>query len=264
MALVEVRNVTKRFKAPRGETLSLDNVSLNVENEEFLAIVGPSGCGKSTLLRMMAGLDFPTGGSITFKGEPVTGPGPAISMVFQNFALLPWKTARENVLLALEAKAMPKEQKERTTRELLAKLGLAGFEDEHPHELSGGMKQRVGIARALAVSPDVLLLDEPFSALDEVTARELREEVLRIWRDRSTPPDTFVIVTHLVEEAVLMADRVVVMSPRPGRVVAEVPIDIPRPRNQYARSPIFFEHVDRIEGILEHATRAASAPPAEV
>ena len=177
-------------------------------------------------------------------------PIPEISMVFQNFALLPWKTAKENILLALEGREMSRHDKEDRAVALLKKLGLEGFEDNYPHELSGGMKQRVGIARALAVSPDVLLMDEPFSALDEVTSQELRREVLRIWHDRTAHPNTFVLVSHLVPEAIYMADRVLVMSPRPGKVVAEVHIDIPRPRGNYMRSNVFFDYVDQIDAIM--------------
>lgn len=261
MSLIEIQNITKRFKGPKGNFTALDGVSLDIADTEFLAIVGPSGCGKSTILRMLAGLEFPDTGQILFQGKPLKGPSPAISMVFQNFALLPWKTARENVLLALEGKAMSRQEKEALVARLLKKLGLAGFEDDYPGELSGGMKQRVGIARALAVSPDVLLLDEPFSALDEVTAQELRQEVLRIWRDRTTHPDTFVLVTHLVEEAVFMADRVLVMRPHPGRVIAEFKITIPRPRTDYARSAIFFDDVDRIQEMLLEASKGVAKEP---
>jgi len=253
LPLIRVEQVSKTFYGAKGDLLSLDNVSFSIEDGEFLAIIGPSGCGKSTILRMIAGLDFPTQGRIFFRDKPVKGPSPDISMVFQNFALLPWETAKENVLIALDTKAMSRQEKEEAAKSLLKKLGLEGFENNYPSELSGGMKQRVGIARALAITPEVLLLDEPFSSLDEVTARELRKETLRIWHDRTTHPDTFIIVTHLVEEAVLMADRVLVMAPRPGRVIAEVKIDIPRPRFDYARSSVFFEHVDRIEDILEKA-----------
>ncbi len=260
MSLIEIKDVTKRFKAPKGEFIALDHTSFQIEDGEFLAIVGPSGCGKSTILRMIAGLDFPDRGEILFQGKRLVGPSQAISMVFQNFALLPWKTARENVLLALETKAaLTRDQKEQTASALLTKLGLHDFEDDYPGELSGGMKQRVGIARALAVSPDVLLLDEPFSALDEVTAKELRQEVLRIWRDRQTHPDTFVLVTHLVEEAVFMADRVLVMSSRPGKVIADIKIEIPRPRTDFLRSQVFFDYIDHIDAILE----TKNAPEAE-
>lgn len=255
MSLIDIKQVSKVYKMQKGELLSLENVSFGIEDGEFLAIVGASGCGKSTLLRMIAGLDFPTKGIITFQNKSITGPSPAISMVFQNFALLPWKTAKENLLIALDVREMNRQKKEETAREILKKLGLEGFEDDYPSELSGGMKQRVGIARALAVSPDVLLLDEPFSSLDEVTARELRNEVLRIWRDRTTHPDTFVLVTHLVEEAVIMADRVLVMASHPGKIVAEIKIEIPRPRPKHARSPEFFSYVDQIEDIMLSASK---------
>jgi len=253
LPLIRIEQVGKTFYGAKGDLLSLDNVSFGIEDTEFLAIIGPSGCGKSTILRMIAGLDFPTQGRIYFQDKPIRGPVPGISMVFQNFALLPWETAKENVLIALDTKAMSRQEKQEAAKALLKKLGLEGFENNYPSELSGGMKQRVGIARALAVAPDVLLLDEPFSSLDEVTAKELRKETLRIWNNRTEHPDTFVLVTHLVEEAVLMADRVLVMAPRPGRMIAEVKIDIPRPRFDYVRSSIFFDHVDRIEEILEKA-----------
>lgn len=251
MSLIDIDQVTKVFHEPKkGDLLTLDHVSFGIEDGEFLAIVGPSGCGKSTVLRMIAGLDHPTQGEVRFQGKPIMKPMPEISMVFQNFALLPWKTARENILLALESKEISREEKEGRAQALLKKLGLEGFEDNYPHELSGGMKQRVGIARALAVLPDVLLMDEPFSALDEVTSQELRREVLRVWRDRTTHPDTFVLVSHLVPEAIFMADRVLVMSPRPGKIVAEVKIDIPRPRGSHVRSNAFFDYLDHIDRIM--------------
>ena len=259
MALIDIRNISKNFAGPKGELLALENISFTIEDKEFLAIIGPSGCGKSTILRMIAGLDTPSKGQVLFQGKPIKGPNPQISMVFQNFALLPWKTAKENILVALGNRNLSPEQREETARNVLKRLGLEGFEDDYPNELSGGMKQRVGMARALAVAPDVLLMDEPFSSLDEITARELREEVLRIWRDRTAQPDTFVIVTHLVEEAVLLADRIVVMSPRPGRVIGEVKVDIPRPRPDYVRSPIFFQYIDQIEDLFGKQT-AHDAP----
>ena len=251
MSLIDVDRVSKTMREPKGDLLVLDNVSFGIEDGEFLAIVGPSGCGKSTVLRMIGGLDSPTQGQILFQGKPIKGPRAEISMVFQNFALLPWKTARENILIALESRTASRAEKEERTAALLKKLGLEGFENNYPHELSGGMKQRVGIARALAISPDVLLMDEPFSALDEVTARELRREVLRLWHDRTKHPDTLVLVSHLVTEAVFMSDRVLVMSSRPGKVIADIRIEVPRPRVNQLRSPLFFETVDRIQAILE-------------
>jgi NitT/TauT family transport system ATP-binding protein len=172
-------------------------------------------------------------------------------MVFQLFGLLPWKTALENVEVPLEVLKMPKGKRVHIAKEYLSMVGLEGFECTYPHDLSGGMKQRVGIARALALKPDVLLMDEPFSSLDELTAKILRELVLTIWRNPVLPTNTFIMVSHNVEEAVFMADRVVVMSPRPGRVIGETRIDIPRPRSQYLRAKKYFGYVDEVINLLE-------------
>lgn len=241
--------MTKSFTNKTKPILVLDNVSFSVD-EEFVCLVGPSGCGKSTLLRIAAGLEHADSGRVLFKGEAVTQPTPKIAMVFQLFGLLPWKTALENVEVPLEIHGLDRETRHARSLEYLRKVELEGFENTYPHDLSGGMKQRVGIARALALEPDVLLMDEPFSSLDELTAKTLRELALRIWREPH-PPNTFLMVSHNVEEAVFMADRVLVMSPRPGRLVGEVAINIPRPRVKYARSPSYFEHVDRVLALLE-------------
>lgn len=249
MALLELHNVTKTYKHPKGEQLVVENVTFDIEDKEFLAVVGASGCGKSTLLRMVAGLDFPTSGEILFHGKKIIEPSTAISMVFQQFALLPWKTAKENVILALETKNLSLPEKERIAEKFLKRVGLEAFKDAYPSELSGGQKQRVGLARALAVEPDVLLLDEPFSSLDEITATDLRKLILDVWKDR-TKTDTFVLITHLVEEAVLLADRVIVMKPNPGHVMGTVKIDIPRPRFDYIRELVFFNKVDEIKELL--------------
>jgi NitT/TauT family transport system ATP-binding protein len=251
LSLIDVDRVSKTMHEQKGDLLVLDDISFGIEDGEFLAIVGPSGCGKSTVLRMIGGLESPTKGQILFQGKPIRGPRSEISMVFQNFALLPWKTAKENILIALESRIANRDEREARADALLKKLGLEGFENNYPHELSGGMKQRVGIARALAISPDVLLMDEPFSALDEVTARELRREVLRLWHDRTKHPDTLVLVSHLVTEAVFLSDRVLVMSSRPGKVLANIRIEIPRPRVNQLRSALFYDTVDRIQAILE-------------
>jgi len=251
MSIIEIENISKTFPTETKPILVLDNVNFSIGKDEFLCIVGPSGCGKSTLLRMMAGLEKPDSGRILFNGQPIERPSRKIAMVFQLFGLLPWKTALENVEVPLEVLKVPKEKRVHIAKEYLSMVGLEGFECTYPHDLSGGMKQRVGIARALALKPDVLLMDEPFSSLDELTAKTLRELVLSIWRSPVLPTNTFIMVSHNVEEAVLMADRVVVMSPRPGRVIGETRIDIPRPRSQYLRDKKYFDYVDEVINLLE-------------
>ena len=249
--MLEVENVTKTFATEKTKMLVLDNVSFSVGNDEFVCLVGPSGCGKSTMLRIIAGLEKADSGKILFRGQPITQPTPKITMVFQLFGLLPWKTALENVEVPLEVLGMEKEKRKHVAEEYLNMVGLEGFENTYPHDLSGGMKQRVGIARALALKPDVLLMDEPFSSLDELTAKTLRELVLDIWRNPTLPTNTFIMVSHNVEEAVFLADRVIVMSPRPGKVVGDVKVDIPRPRTQYLREPVYFRFVDEVVELLE-------------
>jgi NitT/TauT family transport system ATP-binding protein len=251
MSVIEVEKVKKSFASDKTAILVIDDVSFNVGKDEFLCIVGPSGCGKSTLLRMMAGLEKPDSGRILFKGQTITAPSPKVAMVFQLFGLLPWKTALENVEVPLEVLGIDKQKRVHVAEEYLRMVGLEGFENTYPHDLSGGMKQRVGIARALALNPDVLLMDEPFSSLDELTAKTLRELVLNIWRNPILPTNSFVMVSHNVEEAVFMADRVVVMSPRPGKVIGEIEIDIPRPRFEYLRHKQYFHYVDEVVGLLE-------------
>jgi NitT/TauT family transport system ATP-binding protein len=206
-----------------------------VNYDEFICIIGPSGCGKSTLLRIVAGLEKSDTGQVLFRGEPITKPSPKITMVFQTFGLLPWKSAMENVELPMEVAGIPKAEAEQRAERYLRMVGLGGFEKAYPHDLSGGMRQRVGVARALALGPEVLLLDEPFSALDELTAN-------------------FVMVTHNVEEAVMMADRIIVLSPRPGHVVGELRVPLPRPRFEHLRDPLFFQTVDKLLGMLSSTT----------
>jgi ABC-type nitrate/sulfonate/bicarbonate transport system ATPase subunit len=230
---------------------ALRDVNLSINRDEFVCLVGPSGCGKSTLLRIISGLDEASKGEVLFKGSPVKGPTPKISMVFQLFGLFPWKTAQENVEVPLQVIGMDKAERSRAAGEYLRMVQLEGFEGTYPHDLSGGMKQRVGIARALALKPELLLMDEPFSSLDELTAKALRNLVLGIWRRRDEPPDTILMVSHNVEEAVYMADRVVVMSSRPGTIIGEVDVDIPRPRHEHARDPTYFSLVDRVLGMLK-------------
>jgi len=251
MSVLEVINLTKTFATEKSRILVLDNVSCSVGNEEFVCLVGPSGCGKSTLLRMVAGLEKADSGEILFRGQPVTQPTPKISMIFQLFGLLPWKTALENVEVPLEVLGVKKEERVAIAKEYLKMVELEGFENTYPHDLSGGMKQRVGIARALALKPELLLMDEPFSSLDELTAKTLRELVLSLWRTPGMPPNCMLMVSHNVEEAVYMADRVIVMTPRPGKIIGDVKIEVPRPRFQYVRDPMYFRFVDEVVELLE-------------
>ncbi len=242
--IIQVVNLTKAFPGEEGRnTTVLDGISFEV-GREFLCIVGPSGCGKSTLLRIIDGLDQPTGGQVLFNGKPIAGPSPKIGVIFQTFALIPWKTALGNVEMALASLPMSKEEQIKTAKKYIQDVGLEGFETSYPKELSGGMKQRVGIARALALQPEVLLMDEPFSSLDALTAENLRREVLDIWRDPVYPTSAVIMVTHNVQEAVYMADRVLVLSGRPAKIVDDVQIDLSRPRNQ--RDPRLYDYADRI------------------
>jgi len=257
LSVLEVKDVTKTFPLEKSKISVLEDVSFSVNRDEFVCLVGPSGCGKSTILRIIAGLEKADSGEILFHGQPQTSPNPKITMIFQLFGLLPWKTALENVEVPLEVHGMKKETRVEIAKSYLRMVGLEGFENTYPHDLSGGMKQRVGIARALALQPEVLLMDEPFSSLDELTAKTLRELVLEIWHDPSLPTDTFVMVSHNVEEAVYMADRVIVMSPRPGRFVGEVKVNLPRPRTQYLRDQKYFQSVDEVVAILEKSKREA-------
>jgi NitT/TauT family transport system ATP-binding protein len=259
--VLQIQAVSKTFEGEEHSVRALDSVSFDVFAHEFLCIVGPSGCGKSTLLRILDGLDHASSGSVLFKDQPVVEPSPKISMIFQTFALLPWKNVRENVELGLEAQGIGVQERHQRSSKHIEAVGLSGFEEAYPRELSGGMKQRVGIARALVVEPEVLLMDEPFSSLDELTAETLRREVLEIWRERSTVTETFIMVTHNVREAVFMADRIIVLRARPGKVVADVKIEIPRPRENYAHTEDFYRCEQNLISIIQQ--NSASAPGAE-
>jgi NitT/TauT family transport system ATP-binding protein len=228
--LIEITGLCKAFAGRRGigEVQAIQDLTLTVHDHEFLTILGPSGCGKTTLLRALAGLVDWDEGEITIDGKPVRGPGPERSMVFQNFALLPWATVLANVAFGLELRGVGKKEREEKAEGLIQLVGLAGFERRLPGELSGGMQQRVGLARALAVDPEVLLMDEPFGALDEQTRRLLQEELLRIWEQTRI---TVIFITHSMEEAVLLGDRVVLMSARPGKIQEIVPVPLARPRS---------------------------------
>lgn len=247
-ALIDVRDVTKSFATDGGEKTVLSGVTLTIHQGEIVALLGRSGSGKSTLLRCIAGLIAPTSGTVSFKGGELNGANPGTALVFQSFALLPWLTVLENVELGLEAKGVrPEVRRERALR-AIDQIGLDGFESAYPKELSGGMRQRVGFARALVVEPDVLLMDEPFSALDVLTSENLRGELVRMWSDGTLPTRTALIVTHNIEEAIQLADRVVVLDSNPGRIKAELTVDLPQPRDR--RSPAFEALVDEVYGIL--------------
>lgn len=248
LELYRFENVNQRYHLPQGELTVLQNLSFTISEGEFVAIVGPSGAGKSTLLRMMNGLLIPTQGSILYKSKPLEGVNLESAMVFQNFALFPWLTVLENVALGLEHRVRDPRARRKKAGFYIDKVGLDGYEEAYPRELSGGMKQRVGLARALAVEPEVLLMDEPFSSLDVLTSINLRDELVDIWADRDIPVNTLVMVTHIIEEAIELADRVLVLSRRPGKIAGDLKIELPRPRDK--RDPAFSELVDRVFSLL--------------
>jgi NitT/TauT family transport system ATP-binding protein len=249
MPLLELRNVSKSFALPRGTLAVLEDISFSVEEGEFVAIVGPSGCGKSTLLRLINGIVSLSSGQVLYRGKQVDGINLETALVFQSFALLPWLSVKANVEMGLEARGISAEEREKRASIYIDKVGLDGFEEAYPRELSGGMKQRVGFARALAVEPQVLLMDEPFSALDALTAITLREELLDIWQAPDMSVKTIIMVTHIIEEAIELADRIIVLGSRPGRVVADLPVDLPRPRDR--RSDAFNAWTDKVFSLIE-------------
>jgi NitT/TauT family transport system ATP-binding protein len=250
--LLELRNVTKEYIDNNHNCNKiLNNINLIINHNEFISIVGPSGCGKSTLLRIIIGLEKYTDGEILFKGKPMKIDGtvnPYMTMVFQSFGLFPWLTVVENVEFGLESMHMPKIQRRKKSLSIIQDVGLEGFEDAYPRELSGGMKQRVGIARALVMDPEILVMDEPFSALDPLTAEALREEILKVWSNKLATPEVVIMVTHNIEEAVYLSDRVVVLSHRPGSILNEVNIQIPRSREKRDKS--IYEYSDYITTMI--------------
>lgn len=258
--LLEVRGLRKSFpKADGGELLVLDGIDLRLKEGEIVGLLGRSGSGKSTLLRLIAGLARPAGGSIAYLGRALDGPAEGIAMVFQGFALFPWLTVLENVELGLEALGLPREEVRRRALEAIDMIGLDGFESAYPRELSGGMRQRVGFARALVVHPNILLMDEPFSALDVLTAETLRTDFLDLWAEGQLPIKGVVLVTHNIEEAILMCDRVLVFASNPGRIVSEIEVGLPHPRDRL--DPTFRNLVERVyvELTAKPATERAAA-----
>jgi NitT/TauT family transport system ATP-binding protein len=256
--VLQITGVGKTFA---GGTVALQSTDLSVQENDFITILGPSGCGKSTLLRMVAGLDTPTGGRIALDGQEVAGPGADRGMVFQSYTLFPWLTVLENVCFGLREKGLSVAQQHAIAHPFIAKVGLKGFERHFPKQLSGGMQQRTALARALANDPRILLMDEPFGALDHQTRELMQELLLGIWEDERK---TVLFVTHDIDEAIFMANRVVVMSARPGRIKCDIPVPLPHPRHYAMKTtPAFTELKARLtEEIRIEVQRAAGLLPA--
>ncbi|MBA4790937.1 MAG: ABC transporter ATP-binding protein [Rhizobiales bacterium] len=262
---ITIEDLSVAFKTKTGAVTALDRVSFDIAPGSFLSVVGPSGCGKTTLLKVLSGVLQPSGGRVLFDGEPISRGKVQgqVGYVFQRALLLPWRTALENVMLTLEVarRGMSLKQREQEARRWLAIAGLEGFEDRLPHELSGGMQQRVSICRALAFQPKVLLMDEPFAALDEITRETLQEELLRLWAQTET---TVVFITHSIPEAILLSEQIVVMSARPGRVLERIEVPFARPRGEEVRErPEFAALAARIRGHLRHRDTARRPEPVE-
>ena len=239
MTKLKIDNVVKEYVGNKGKTVALNGVSLDIKENEFICVVGPSGCGKSTLLNIIAGLLEPTSGAVYLDGKKIEGTGVERGVVFQGYALFPWRTILKNVMFGLEMKRVPKAQAEEIAKKYIKAVGLEGFEHAYPKELSGGMRQRVASARAYAADPEVLLLDEPFGALDAQTRVQLQSELLNTWEHEKK---TCFFITHDVDEAIILAQRVIIMSARPGRIKKIVDIDIPYPRTQATKTdPRFLE-----------------------
>jgi NitT/TauT family transport system ATP-binding protein len=255
-------DVSKTFFDPTfGENVhALNDISLSVGAHEFVSVIGPSGCGKSTFLRIVAGLDRPTSGEIRVSGAKVTGPGADRGMVFQEYALLPWKTTQANIEFGLRLKGIAREERTRVARRFIDMVGLTGFEKKFPHQLSGGMRQRAAVARVLANNPTVLLMDEPFAAVDAMTRQRLQEELAVI---ATTERTTVLFVTHSIDEAVFLSDRVVALSGRPGRIVADIDIDLPRPRRwtELLNDSRFQQYRDTLTASIERLGAGAEVHP---
>ncbi|MDZ7957538.1 MAG: nitrate/sulfonate/bicarbonate ABC transporter ATP-binding protein [Aulosira sp. DedQUE10] len=257
--LITLKGVNKSYRQPNGQQIVImDNINLELRPGEIIALLGPSGSGKSTLMRMIAGLISPTQGEVLYHNHPLVGLNPGVAIVFQSFALYPWLTVLENVELGLKAKGeLPDSRREKALR-MIDVIGLDGFENAYPKELSGGMRQRVGFARALAVEPELLCMDEPFSALDVLTAENLRFELLDLWMDRRIPTKAILIVTHGIEEAVILADRIIVLGRNPGRIRADLPVTLPHYRDR--KHPSFQALVDQVYKIITNPELDTTEP----
>ena len=254
--LLEVRSVNQMYGTGERRFTAVQNINLSMKEGEFVALVGPSGCGKSTLLRIITGLNKPTSGVVLYRDNVLVGVNPHATIVFQTFALFPWLTVQQNVEIALKVRGVPLEERTKRAIALLDKVGLDGFENAYPRELSGGMRQKVGFARAMAVEPELLCLDEPFSALDVLSAEALRGELLELWTAGDIPTKAILMVTHNIEEAITLADRIIVMDKEPGHIIADLTVDLPQPRHR--KSPEFIAKVD-----LVYATLAGQTEPDE-
>ncbi len=252
--LVQLVNVEQRYSSGRRTFTAVENVNFTMAEGEFVALLGPSGCGKSTLLRIITGLQKPSGGRVLYRGQPLTGVNPHATIVFQTFALFPWFSVLENVEIALKARGLPPAVRLPRAMELIDRVGLDGFESAYPRELSGGMRQKVGFARAMAVEPELLCLDEPFSALDVLSAESLRSELIELWLEGKIPTKAILMVTHNIEEAIMLAGRIIVMDKGPGRIVADLSVDLPYPRQR--NTPAFTALVDRVYALLAGQTQA--------
>jgi len=252
-SFVELQHISQQYGTQAQHFIALQDVNFLMHEGEFVALLGPSGCGKSTLLRIITGLQPPSEGTVLYRGKPMHGVNPHTTIVFQTFALFPWLTVQQNVEVALTARGVPAHRRARQAEALLDKVGLDGFETAFPRELSGGMRQKVGFARALAVEPELLCLDEPFSALDVLSADALRGELLELWTSGAMPTKAILMVTHNIEEAVYLADRIVVMEKEPGRVVTEVKVSLPHPRHR--KEAPFLDVVDHVYAVLTGQTQ---------
>ncbi|MFZ3266536.1 MAG: nitrate/sulfonate/bicarbonate ABC transporter ATP-binding protein [Terriglobales bacterium] len=260
--IIRAQAVEKFYTQPDGSRIEvIAPIDLDVEPGKIITLLGPSGCGKSTLLRILTGLSQPSSGKVLWHGQPITSQNAGVAIVFQSFALFPWLTVLDNVEAPLEARGVPAMERHKRALRILDTVGLDGFESAYPKELSGGMKQRVGFARALVVEPEVLFMDEPFSALDVLTAENLRNELLELWLSKKMPTSAIFIVTHNIEEAILLADRVLVLGRNPARVRADFPVELPQPRDR--KSPRFVELVDYVYKVMTQPDLALGVPGAQ-